>query len=352
MPLRLRFATAVRAPIDLLIAAAAVAALFPVWLLPWRIAARLGWWYGVCAGLAQPTARRASMINLRRAYGHAMTRARARRITWAVFGHLGQSMAEGIKYGQWARGPRRIDPVRWDYGSQDVRERAAADPRPKIFMTGHLGSWEVATIAAGLQGGSGAAVARRIDNRFLDGIVGRLRLPPGFEIIEKRGASAEALARLRAGQHVAILADENAGPRGVFVDYFNRPASTTRLPALLALMTGSPVILGAALRMEPDETGRPRFLYRLAWFEPPSEARGIPAGVRDLTQQVTREYERWVREAPEQWRWVHWRWKTRPGGAKETYTPADVNAVFGDRPAGMRPFGRRREVPRTPGPMQ
>src|SRR6185369_7838977 len=132
------------------------------------------------------------------------------------------------------------------------------------------GSWEVAigTVARRV-GASGAVVIRRIDNPFLNAVVRRLRLNRGSEWIEKRGASAEALRRLRAGESVALLADENGGPRGIFVDFFGRPASTHKTPALLSALTGAPIVAGAAIRRGD------RFFFRLAVVEP--RAAGQPA---------------------------------------------------------------------------
>src|SRR5205807_7917448 len=129
---------------------------------------------------------------------------------------------------------------------------------------------------------------------------------------DKTGAAAAALARLRRGDSVAMLLDENGGYRGVFVEFFGRPASTGRLPALLSLETGAPIVVGACVR----RPGR-RFLYRLALLEAGRERDAEAVAL--LTQQIVATLERWVRDDPTQWRWIHWRWKTRPDGSGEAY---------------------------------
>jgi KDO2-lipid IV(A) lauroyltransferase len=307
---------------DALATAVVLLAAAPLFVLPSRAAVALGRAYGTLGMVVWPAGRRAGMMNLRRAYGPSMTKPRARACTRAIFANLGASVAEALRLL-----PRlRRDASGWEaiYEPADaaLEARIIADPRPKVFVTGHLGSWEV-TILLGARrvGHRGAVVARAIDNRFLDALVRRVRFGSASRWIEKRGAAAQALLRLRAGESIAMLADENAGPRGVFVDFFGRPASTARLPALLSLLCGAPIVVAAAIR-QPD---RPKYLLRLALLEPPD--RGLDAVTR-LTQQIAATFEAWVRETPLQWRWVHWRWKTRPDGPEERYGRRELDACF------------------------
>lgn len=319
-----RVAAGAMLPIDLILTAAVLAIAAPLWLLPWRWAGRLGEFYGRCACGLWPVARRAGMINLRRAYGPAMDRPRAARWTREAFGSLGRSIAEGVQFARrFKKGGdlgRRID-----VEDPALEARILSDPRPKVFVTGHLGSWEVAIgMASRRAAGGGAVIIRRIDNPFLNAVVRRLRLRRGSEWIEKRGASTEALRRLRAGESIALLADENGGPRGVFVEFFGRPASTHKTPALLSAMTGAPIVAGAALRRGD------RFVYRLAVVEPRpcAGAEAADAELRRLTGEIAAIFERWVRDSPTQWRWIHWRWRSRPDGSEETYRRADLAACF------------------------
>jgi len=307
---------------DLFLTLAALPFLVPLRVLPWNAAGRLGSLYGLAAWAVMRTERRAGLVNLRRAFGPSMSRAEAGRAVRAVFASLGRSLAEGIRFSAL---PGRADGSwRALYDAEDpaLEARILADPRPKVFVTGHLGSWEVAMQMLDLAlEGRGAAVARSVDNPFLDALLRRVRRGDGA-LIEKRGAIVPALAALRSGTSVAVLLDENGGRSGPFPLFFGRPASTRKTAALLSARTGAPIVVGAAVRRGG------RFLFRLAFFEPPGNGVPTPSDVLETTERIVRVWEAWVREDPLQWRWIHWRWKTRPGGRDETYTRRDVIAAF------------------------
>lgn len=307
---------------DLGLTLVALPFLVPLRLLPWNAAGRLGSLYGLAAWAVMGTERRAGLVNLRRAFGPSMSRAEAGRAVRAVFASLGRSLAEGIRFSAL---PGRADgswKALYDAEDPGLEARILADPRPKVFVTGHLGSWEVAMQMLDLAlEGRGAAVARRVDNPFLDALLRRVRRGDGA-LIEKRGAVVPALAALRSGTSVAVLLDENGGRSGPFPLFFGRPASTRKTAALLSARTGAPIVVGAAVRRGE------RFLFRLAFIEAPGNGVPTPSDVLETTERIVRVWEAWVREDPLQWRWIHWRWKTRPGGGEETYTRRDVTAAF------------------------
>ena len=311
---------------DLFLAGVVVVVVAPLWLLPREHARALGRLYGRAAFLCWPLGRRVGMINLRRAYGSSMTAREAARFIRDVFVNIGQNIAEVLqfarRYQQGAAGNERF----YEMEDPALEARVLADPRPKVFVTGHLGCWEIATMVAGYRvGNNGAAIARRIDNSFVDALVRSIRFRNASQLIEKRGAVTEAMRRLRAGHSIALLLDENAGYRGVFVDFFRRPASTGKLAALLSLMNRAPVVLGAVVRNRNDQ-----LVYKLATLEPPPD--GGASDIRDFTQRIVAQWEEWVRAYPEQWRWIHWRWKTRPDGTEEQYRGRDFAACFDDNP--------------------
>ncbi len=296
----------------------------PLFLLRWRFAVGLGRLYGRVACLFWPLARRTAMINLRRAYGKEMNYAQARQWTRSIFANLGQSLAEGIQFFRHFKDGKES----WEdlYQAEDpaLEDRILSDPRPQILVTGHLGSWEVAIGMAALRDPGGGAVIRRVDNPFLNWFVRQLRLRRDSQWIEKAGALTECVKRLNRGESVALLMDENGGPKGLFVDFFGRPASTQKTAALLSLLTGAPIVVGAAVR----QPGPKPFLFLLSLLEPDRferEEETVPM----LTQAIVSVQEQWIRRYPLQWRWIHWRWRTRPGGEVETYTRGDLRRCFG-----------------------
>jgi Kdo2-lipid IVA lauroyltransferase/acyltransferase len=297
--------------------------MLPLWVLPWHAACRLGRLYGDVAFVALGEGRRAGMINLRRAFGPSMTRGEARRSVRVVFENLAQSIVEAV---QFVRRYKREHGWESLYRIEDsaLAERILSDPRPKIFVTGHLGSWEVALLILQRTLGAGAGIARRVDNRWLDLLVKRVRLDHPAQWIEKRGAVEESLARLRRGENIAMLLDENGGPSGPFVEFFGRPASTRKTPAVLSLATGAPIVVGALVRNENS----PGFLYRLALIDPRAEGAQAPADIVPLTARITATLESWIRDTPLQWRWIHWRWRTRPDGTTERYGRRELKEEF------------------------
>lgn len=323
MAFMLRIRSSVILVRDAVLALVALAALAPLWCLPWRAALTLGRWYGYVAWAVWPYGRRVGTINLRRAHAIDLSRPAARRAVRAVFGGMGQSIAEGIQFA------RRFKHAgdRWRALSEcedpELEQRIVSDPRPRIFVTGHLGSWELATSLAALRTErAGAVIVRSVDNPFLNALWRRLRVRHRAEWIEKHGATREALARLRRGEDIALLLDENGGPRGIFVPFFGTVASTRKTPAVLSLATGAPIVVGACIRRR----GKP-FLFRLALLEPDTTLEPGEA-IRDLTARIVSTYEAWIRETPLQWRWIHWRWKTRPDGSEERYGRAEVEMAF------------------------
>lgn len=307
---------------ELIVAVAVAVLVLPLLLLPQRLAAWVGRRYGDVGFVGYGLGRRTGAINLRRAFGADMTRARAGRLTRRVFQHLAQAVAEGLRCLR-PGGAQAFVRSGWVIEeSPEIVRRALSDSRSKLLVTAHLGSWDLAIIWARMAHGRGAVVQRTLDNRILQAALEWARAPLG-ETIAKRGAAGGVLDRLRRGQSVAMIVDENAGPRGAFVPFFGRAASTHRTPALLSLQTGSPIVLAVMVRR-----GVGRYLSRSAWFDPVDTAQAWT--VDTLTAALTAQLERWIRDDPEQWRWIHWRWKARPDGTEERYDSATVRACFSE----------------------
>lgn len=308
---------------DATLTIAALPFLLPLWCLPWSAATTVGRWYGHVVWAVWPRGRRVGMINLRRAKGVALSRREARDSVRAIFGGLGQGIAEGVQFGRrYKYAPDGGDSL-YESENPELERRILADPRPRILVVGHLGSWETAVGLAGLRSGRpGAVVVRKVDNPFVNALWRYVRVRTETEWIEKHGAAQEALARLRAGHDVAMLLDENGGHGGIFVPFFGTLASTRKTPAVLSLATGAPIVVGACLR----RPGR-RFLYRHALLEA-DRTLGPDDAIRDLTARIVSTFEGWIRDEPLQWRWIHPRWKTRPDGTEERYGRADLIRAF------------------------
>jgi KDO2-lipid IV(A) lauroyltransferase len=184
--------------------------------------------------------------------------------------------------------------------------------RPVLLVTGHFGNWEMAGYTLSLFGFKGHAIARPLDNPFLDDYLRRFREASGQKVLAKKGDFDQMQAILDAGGVIATLADQDAGQRGLFVDFFGRPASTHKAVAILALEHRVPlVVLGARKVGEPMR-------YELVVEEVilPEDFDGRADGARAITQRFTAALERIIRTAPEQYFWLHRRWKHQPQARK------------------------------------
>ena len=177
-----------------------------------------------------------------------------------------------------------------------------------IFATGHIGNWEACGYCSKLRGFVEGAVARPLDNPLLNQWVNRQRGQGGQQIWEKRGALRSALRTLKDGQAFGILVDQDGGKDGVFAPFMGKLASTMPAPAILAMRTGAPILVAACHRVSPMR-------FRMSWREPfyadPSAADERAETVRLLTR-MNGDLSSIISERPEQWLWLHRRWKTRP----------------------------------------
>ena len=185
-----------------------------------------------------------------------------------------------------------------------------------LYLTGHIGAWELSSFAHALYGFPLQYMARPLDNTRVDELVNRYRCLSGNRPIFKNESARALLKILREAGTVGILADQNTMPEeGVFVDFFGKTACTTTGLARVALHTDAAVVPGYAYW---DEGIRK---YRLR-FEPAVELIRTGDTERDVfvnTQKLTKVIENIIRKHPEQWVWVHARWKTRPSGEAPLY---------------------------------
>jgi len=193
-------------------------------------------------------------------------------------------------------------------GLEHLRHAMEAHGRA-LVLTAHLGNWELLAAAHRLTGYPLAIVVRPLDSPWLDALADRLRRKAGVELIAKRGALRPVLKALADGRMVAILLDQNATRReSVFVPCFGCPASTSKSLALLAVRTGAPVV---PIFIRRDGRGHRVTIHPAV---PAPAASDTGQAVVELTARCTATIEAAVREAPEQWLWIHNRWRTRPPG--------------------------------------
>ena len=184
--------------------------------------------------------------------------------------------------------------------------------RPLLIVTGHFGNWEMAGYLLGALGFRTYAIARVLDNPHLERFLKRFRQNTGQAILAKKGDFDNIAAVLGGGGKLATLGDQDAGPRGLFVNFFNRPASTHKAVALMALQFEVPMAVVGVPRV-----GRPmRYEVVVEDVIYPEDYARSPDAARAITERYTRALERLVRQYPEQYFWLHRRWKHQPAAKK------------------------------------
>jgi KDO2-lipid IV(A) lauroyltransferase len=262
--------------------------------------------YAFLLDLAVPRLRRTAMRNLELALPE-LSGGERRRIAGGVFRSVARLLVALARFPQIGRG----NLAEWiRYEGYEHFEEALRRGRGVLIATGHLGNWELSAFAHALLSAPMHVVVRPLDNPRLDALVARRRTLSGNWLIEKKDFARGILKALAANQAVGILVDQNTSlEEGVFADFFGIPASSNAGLARIAAHSGAAVIAGFALWVEQEQ----KYVLR---FYPPLEITGDAA--RD-TQALQKQVEAVVRENPEQWLWIHRRWKTRQPGAAPLY---------------------------------
>lgn len=179
-----------------------------------------------------------------------------------------------------------------------------------IMLTGHYGNWEILGYVLATLGFETTSVARPLDNPYLNEWIMGVRERQGQKIVGKKGATTEITDVLDRGGAVGFIADQNAGSKGIFVDFFGRKASTYKSIGLLAMQYEVPVVIGYARRVD----GRFHFSIGVQDVIYPGDWKSQDDPLRYITQRYTKGIEDIVRGDPGQYLWLHRRWKTRPRG--------------------------------------
>jgi KDO2-lipid IV(A) lauroyltransferase len=199
--------------------------------------------------------------------------------------------------------PRYITPVDFD----EVL-RLLLDGKGMIMVTGHYGHFEMTGYLMACLGFDVVGVMRPLDNEYLNRFVVQSRRAHGLELLVKKEVARQAEEILAAGKPLGFIADQSAGRKGLLVDFFGRPASTYKSIGLLAMAANVPIVVGYARRRGEQfhyEVGVQSIIH-------PHEWKNLEDPLRWITQTYTSQIEAFVRKQPDQYLWIHRRWKTQP----------------------------------------
>jgi Kdo2-lipid IVA lauroyltransferase/acyltransferase len=280
--------------------------------LPRFLARAIGITLGILAYALYPRLRRVGKRNLDLVYP-GKSRSEKRRILRGVYVNLGRLLAEFCLFPRYTA--ENVARVAVYEGFENF---AAADGRGKgvVLLTAHLGGWEVSSFAHSLYGHPMDIVMRPLDNPYVDAMVDRYRTLHGNRTFPKQDFARGLLTALRQGETVGILMDTNmTPPQGAFVDFLGIPACTATGLARVALHTDAAVV--PAFGVWDKHLGK----YKVC-FEPPLTLIRTGDDEADAvanTALFTKAIENYVSKYPDQWLWVHRRWKTRPPGEPPLY---------------------------------
>jgi KDO2-lipid IV(A) lauroyltransferase len=187
-------------------------------------------------------------------------------------------------------------------------DKALSKGNGVIFATAHFGYWEICDGTLAMQGYPALTVVRTVDNPHLDKLFDDLRLSMGLGVIKRESAAKEIIRNLRQKNIVRIIYDQNTAFNHIFVPFFGKLAATTPSPALISLRTEAPIV--PFFSAYDYKTGKyVATIHPAIEFEPTGSK---SADARQIMIKLNTVLEDAVREAPEQWLWIHRRWKTRP----------------------------------------
>jgi KDO2-lipid IV(A) lauroyltransferase len=274
--------------------------------LPLSIAGRVAWGTARLLDLALPKLRRVAATNLSFAFPELSAQEK-RRLIDGTFRSVGRLLLAI------ARAPRINSSNAGEWISYDGLEHYQAAKRAGkgiLVATAHLGNWELSAYTHALMTESMSVMVRPLDNPLIDAMVERRRSLSGNDLIYKKDAARSVLKALKANQAVGILMDQNASSsEGVFVEFFGRKACASAAFVKFAHHSGAKVIPGFAFWMEAER----RYVLR---FYPEIPMSG---DVVEDTQRIHSFLEQVIRQYPDQWMWIHRRWKTRPEGEPSIY---------------------------------
>jgi KDO2-lipid IV(A) lauroyltransferase len=261
--------------------------------------------------------RRVGVRNLQLALPELSPKAR-KQILRRVYVHLGWQLVEFCRMTRYTAENTRNPKSRNSMRTEGLEHYLAAQARGKgvLIITGHLGAWELSSFYHSLMGHPMGMIIRNLDNRRLDAFVNGIRCLHGNFVISKDDFGRGLLKAIHAGGTVGILMDTNmTPPQGVFVPFFGVDACTGTGLAHIARQTGAAVLPGFMF-WEPAER---RYVLRFGPEVEMPRTENRAADILEGTRRATAAIESWIRRYPDQWLWIHRRWKTRPPGEPSLY---------------------------------
>lgn len=194
----------------------------------------------------------------------------------------------------------------------ELIDQALADGKGVLFMSGHYGNFEWLGQYYAMKGYGVNGIAKRQSNRYVNQLIEDIRSTNGAKVVYTKNAMQDGLAVLANNELLAVVSDQDGRKRGVFVEFMGQPSSTPVGAAIFQMRSGAPIFMVLSVRKDYGKFE--------AFVEPvySAEKREITDDeVLKITQAHTRVLEKWVRKYPEQWFWMHKRWKTPPPGAQQ-----------------------------------
>jgi KDO2-lipid IV(A) lauroyltransferase len=247
--------------------------------------------------------RRVARANLQRAFGATRSPDDIERLARRSVQHLGRTLIEFLQVPYW--GPAEIERRVELIGTEHL-DAALAKGHGVIGVTAHYGNWELLGGRLARAGYPLNVIVRDADDPATNALVGRIRRGCGYRVISRQNGLRKALACLRRGEILAIFLDQNSMEGDAFVEFFGYPAATATGPAVLARRTGA-VLLPAFDRRQPDGRHVTALLPPVGW-----DGLDDHTAIHGMTARLTKVIEEQIRVDPEQWLWIHDRWKRRP----------------------------------------
>jgi len=274
-------------------------------LLPRKVALALGVWIGNLSYIVLKRRRRIAISNLKIAFAKKFSDQEIQRICRKSFQGLGKNLAEFLQF------PQLTTENIWELVNVEGKENldiALSQGKGAIIFVPHFGNWELTGLISGvLIPNRIKAIVFELRNKRLNQLVWKYRQHLSAELIPKKRAIRRIILALQQNCAIGFFADQDAGDSGVFVDFFGKPASAVRSPMILALKTGAPILFSVCIR-QPNNQHLVK-IYEPFYIE---ISKNLEHDVQYNTERLLKILEREIRKYPDQWLWLHNRWKTQP----------------------------------------